>query len=85
MSALSVYDLNGLEAGETTWHIPAVLGVIAGGVAMSYWLHNNERSRKGGGEMSGLSGYRRRGRSSRGRRCARFKNTRSGRRCARFR
>jgi len=87
MSALSVYDLNSLEAAETTWHIPVVLGALAGGVAMHVWMNYNERARKGGGEMSGLSGYRRgRSRSAvRNRFCVRWKNTRGGKRCAKYR
>jgi hypothetical protein len=86
VSALSVYDLNSLEMADTTWHIPAVAGVIVGGIATHLWLTYNKRARRGGGEIEGLSGYRRRGRrrSSRGRRCMRFKSTRAGRRCARF-
>jgi hypothetical protein len=83
---LTAYDLNNLEMADTTWHIPAVAGAIVGGIATHLWLTYNKRARYGGGEVDGLSGYRRRGRrsSSRGRTCARFKNTRSGRRCARF-
>lgn len=77
MSALSVYDLADLQAAETTWHIPAVFGAIAGGIAMHLYLERGPRAK--GMSLSGLSMYgsrrRKRGSSRRGR-CTRFKRVR---------
>ncbi len=83
MNALSAYDLADLQAAETTWHIPAALGAIAGGIAMHMFMERGPRAK--GMSLSGLSSYRSgRRRGSRGARCTRFKRTRAGRRCARY-
>ncbi len=72
--------LANLEIAETTWHIPALVGVIAGGFLTSWFMERGPRARAM--QMNGLSGYRRRG--TRGRRCVRYKRTRAGRRCAKY-
>ncbi|MHC4611870.1 MAG: hypothetical protein ACYS7M_16155 [Planctomycetota bacterium] len=61
---------------ETTWHVPAVLGLTAGALGAWYMFSRKQ------GSFAGLGSYSRS--SNRGKHCVRFKRTRAGRRCAKY-
>ena len=66
---------------DTTWHVPAVLGLAVGGLGVWYMFSMKQ------GSFAGLGSTSRRtygGGSNRGKHCLRFKQTRAGRRCARY-